>query len=221
MDNVYLNGSEDVARAGRSMQSAAADMLRAASSIEDTTNRQIRFMDDWLSRLGNVDIRAEIAEAVEDDFPVSYTACGASPAAQEDLAAAAVAAMKEARDMAEDSGPTVRNLQGQLERMEAKLRSAKAKNAMATHARDRELAATRKLINKIERELKDANERAASWEMQWREAEEKRKNLLNDLDDARINLGGTERYLTAAKASKMRGAKNDGSRSSASREACL
>jgi hypothetical protein len=178
MDNVYLNGSEDVARAGRSMQSAATDMLRAASSIEDTTNRQSRFMDDWLSRLGNVDIHAEIAEEVdgegvkEDSRPPASAPSGlacasvyphapgyfcilesghgglwhegrahdgiflrptarilwrtggaefcedwakppsylARPADQEDLAA--VAAMKEARDMAEDSGPTVRNLQG-------------------------------------------------------------------------------------------------------------
>lgn len=47
---VTLLGSEQVARAGSSMQSAAEQMSRAASEISEALQRHERFMDDWLAR---------------------------------------------------------------------------------------------------------------------------------------------------------------------------
>ncbi len=47
---VYLVGAEDVARAGSSMQSAAEDMQRAASVMEESLRLHQQFLDDWLSR---------------------------------------------------------------------------------------------------------------------------------------------------------------------------
>lgn len=49
---VHLVGAEDVANAGRNISSAAADMNRAASYIDETLQRHERFLDDWLDRLG-------------------------------------------------------------------------------------------------------------------------------------------------------------------------
>ena len=53
-DYVNLLGAEDVARAGRSIQSAAEEMRRAASSIDETMSRSRQFMDDWLERLRGI-----------------------------------------------------------------------------------------------------------------------------------------------------------------------
>lgn len=50
MNNIYLNGSEEVQRAGSQIQSAANDMQRAASSISEIFERQRCFLDDWLYR---------------------------------------------------------------------------------------------------------------------------------------------------------------------------
>ena len=51
---IHLIGAEDVRTAGCTMQSAANDMNRAASNVEDSLERQRRFMDDWLMRLEEV-----------------------------------------------------------------------------------------------------------------------------------------------------------------------
>lgn len=51
---VYLQGSEDVSRASLVMRDAAQTMSNAAANIEDTFQRQSRFMDDWLERFQNV-----------------------------------------------------------------------------------------------------------------------------------------------------------------------
>ena len=50
MDYVYLQGAEDVQRAGNAMSSAADDMRRAANQFDETMQQHQRFMDDWLSR---------------------------------------------------------------------------------------------------------------------------------------------------------------------------
>lgn len=46
---VYLQGSEDVSRAGRSMASAAEDMRRAAETISEALRENQRHMDEWLN----------------------------------------------------------------------------------------------------------------------------------------------------------------------------
>jgi hypothetical protein len=48
---MLLIGAEDVGRAGREMAVAAAEISRAAGSIEESMATQRRFMDDWLTRL--------------------------------------------------------------------------------------------------------------------------------------------------------------------------
>lgn len=53
-DYVTLIGAEDVRAAGNSMRSAADEMRSAAGSIDNTMERQQRFMDDWLMRLERI-----------------------------------------------------------------------------------------------------------------------------------------------------------------------
>lgn len=48
---IHLIGAEEVRRAGSSMRSAASDMIRAASTIDESLHRHQRFLDDWLMRL--------------------------------------------------------------------------------------------------------------------------------------------------------------------------
>lgn len=48
---VTLIGAEDVSRAGSRMLDAAAEMHRAAATIDTALERHRQFMDDWLSRL--------------------------------------------------------------------------------------------------------------------------------------------------------------------------
>lgn len=50
MESVYLHGSDDVARAGRNIDSAASTIERAASSFGWEFEKHQRFLDDWLSR---------------------------------------------------------------------------------------------------------------------------------------------------------------------------
>jgi len=47
MDSMYLNGSEDVRRAGSAIQSAASDMQSAASNISSALERHQRSMDEF------------------------------------------------------------------------------------------------------------------------------------------------------------------------------
>lgn len=49
-DYITLLGAEQVDRASHTMSSAASEMQRAASSIEDTLSRHRMFLDDWLMR---------------------------------------------------------------------------------------------------------------------------------------------------------------------------
>ena len=51
MESVYLNGSEEVMRAGHNIEGAASDMQRAAATISAAFEQQQRWMDDWLYRL--------------------------------------------------------------------------------------------------------------------------------------------------------------------------
>ncbi len=53
-DFIHLSGAEDVQNAGRRIASAATDMRRAASEIENSLSRQQQFMDDWLVRFEEV-----------------------------------------------------------------------------------------------------------------------------------------------------------------------
>ena len=50
-DYVTLMGAEKVESAGYTMRSAAEQMQRAASSIDESLARHQRFLDDWLTRL--------------------------------------------------------------------------------------------------------------------------------------------------------------------------
>lgn len=51
---VTLLGAEQVQSAGNTMRSAADQMQRAASSIDEALARHQRFLDDWLARLADV-----------------------------------------------------------------------------------------------------------------------------------------------------------------------
>lgn len=51
---VTLMGAEQVQSAGNRMVSAASDMMRAASTMDECLFRHQRFMDDWLQRLEHV-----------------------------------------------------------------------------------------------------------------------------------------------------------------------
>ena len=53
-DYVTLMGAEQVQSAASRMSSAADQMLRAASAIDDTFCRQQRFMEDWLQRFESI-----------------------------------------------------------------------------------------------------------------------------------------------------------------------
>lgn len=50
----YLLGAEDVKNAGYAMENAAAEMQRAAGSLEDSLYRHRQFMTEWLDRLETV-----------------------------------------------------------------------------------------------------------------------------------------------------------------------
>jgi len=54
METIHLIGAEDVRAAGSAMRSAAADMNRAAASIDESLSRHHNFLDDWLSRLEQI-----------------------------------------------------------------------------------------------------------------------------------------------------------------------
>ncbi len=47
MEMVYLNGSEQVANAGRNMQAAAQEMSRAAASISESVNLLVRKLEEF------------------------------------------------------------------------------------------------------------------------------------------------------------------------------
>jgi len=49
-DYVTLMGAEQVQSAGNRMSSAAEQMSRAASSIDESLRQHQRFLDDWLQR---------------------------------------------------------------------------------------------------------------------------------------------------------------------------
>ena len=63
-DHITLMGSEDVSRAGHRMQSAAEQMSRAASTIDDALFRHQRFLDEWIQRLEAVMQAKESSPAV-------------------------------------------------------------------------------------------------------------------------------------------------------------
>ena len=51
---MYLEGSEDVRKASHNMSSAASDMQRVASSIEESLSRHREWQDEWLDRLEQI-----------------------------------------------------------------------------------------------------------------------------------------------------------------------
>lgn len=57
MKFITLLGADDVQRAGGRMMSAAADMNRAASNIENSLYSHRIFLDDWLNRLEAIILR--------------------------------------------------------------------------------------------------------------------------------------------------------------------
>ncbi len=54
MEHINLLGSDDVRAAGVRIASAASDMHRAVSYLDDILTRNQRFLDDWLLRLEEV-----------------------------------------------------------------------------------------------------------------------------------------------------------------------
>lgn len=48
---IHLIGADDVRKAASSIQSAASDMMWAASSIEESLFRHRLFLEEWLGRL--------------------------------------------------------------------------------------------------------------------------------------------------------------------------
>ena len=66
MEFVTLLGTEDVARAGSNMCSAASEMSRAVSSMDESLRNHQRFMDDWLVRfeeiMGDEGVRGKLEE---------------------------------------------------------------------------------------------------------------------------------------------------------------
>ena len=53
-ENIHLIGAEQVSGAGHTMSHAAAEMRRAASSIEDSLYRHQQFMTQWLQDLETI-----------------------------------------------------------------------------------------------------------------------------------------------------------------------
>jgi hypothetical protein len=53
-DYVTLLGAEQVQNAASYMRSAAEEMTRAATWMEESLQRQRNFMDDWLARFEQV-----------------------------------------------------------------------------------------------------------------------------------------------------------------------
>lgn len=53
-EHIHLLGAEQVEKAGHNISSAADQMQRAASSMEDTLQRHQHFMSQWLIDLERV-----------------------------------------------------------------------------------------------------------------------------------------------------------------------
>jgi len=49
-EHVHLIGAEEVSRAGSQISSAAGDMQRAASSLDQSLFNLRQYLDDWLNR---------------------------------------------------------------------------------------------------------------------------------------------------------------------------
>lgn len=54
MERIHLVGSEQVENAGRNIQHAANDMLRAANMISEAFFRHKQDLDEFLGRLDNI-----------------------------------------------------------------------------------------------------------------------------------------------------------------------
>lgn len=50
---IYLQGSEAVENAARSMSYSAEQMQRAAASFDNSLEAQRRYMDEWIGRFEN------------------------------------------------------------------------------------------------------------------------------------------------------------------------
>jgi len=51
---IHLIGADDVRAAGSAMRSAAADMNRAAASIDESLSRHHNFLEEWLCRFETI-----------------------------------------------------------------------------------------------------------------------------------------------------------------------
>lgn len=51
MEQIYLNGSQDVVRAANTISSAADVMNSAANNIANSLYEHQKFLEDWLQRL--------------------------------------------------------------------------------------------------------------------------------------------------------------------------
>lgn len=54
MDYIYLQGSEDVKRAGYNIQSASEQIQSSANTISNALYEHKQFMEEWLNRLENI-----------------------------------------------------------------------------------------------------------------------------------------------------------------------
>lgn len=50
MEHINLLGSDDVRSAGSKMQSAAGEMLRVASTIDESLRRHQQYLEEWITR---------------------------------------------------------------------------------------------------------------------------------------------------------------------------
>lgn len=54
MDSIYLQGSEDVLRASRSMSSSADAIQSASNNLSQSLYDHERFLTEWLDRLESI-----------------------------------------------------------------------------------------------------------------------------------------------------------------------
>ena len=54
METIYLNGAQDVHRAGSAIQDAARQMANVSSNMQLVLEAHQRFLDDWLLRFEQI-----------------------------------------------------------------------------------------------------------------------------------------------------------------------
>lgn len=71
-DYITLLGAEQVSNASRQMASAATDMIRAASQIDETFRMFTNRMEDWVTRLETLNDKNPNPNLVTNKKPDSF-----------------------------------------------------------------------------------------------------------------------------------------------------